>query len=116
METARYILRLLQKDNRRQVKLWDNINYLKSCLSELELNIMNSNSAIFPVLVNSEEKALDCARQLADQKGLFVLPVIYPVVPKGKARLRISVNAGHSRSDISFLADSISEILKVTDV
>jgi 8-amino-7-oxononanoate synthase len=116
VETARYVLRLLQKDNRRQVKLWDNINYLKSCLSELDLNTMNSNSAIFPVLVNSEEKALDCARQLADQKGLFVLPVIYPVVPKGKARLRISVNAGHSRSDISFLADSISEILKVTDI
>ncbi len=116
VETIRYILRRLQQDDRCQVKLWDNINYLKLCLSELDLDTMNSASAIFPVLVNNEEKAFDCARRLVAQKGLFVLPVIYPVVPKGKARLRISVNAGHSRSDISLLAGSLAEILKPTEI
>jgi 8-amino-7-oxononanoate synthase len=111
VETVRYILRLLQQDDHRQVKLWNNISYLKSCLSELDLNAMNSNSAILPVLVNSEEKALDSARYLVEHKGLFVLPVIYPVVPKGKARLRISLNAGHSRSDINLLAESLAGVL-----
>jgi len=112
VETVRYILRLLQQDDHLQLKLWDNVNYFKSCLSELKINTMNSNSAISPVLVNSEEKALDCARYLLEHKDLFVLPVIYPVVPKGKARLRISVNAGHSRSGINLLAESLAEILQ----
>lgn len=115
VETVRHVLRLIRKDNSRQMKLWENIDYFRSCLSVLNITAMESDSAIFPIPVKSEEKALDCARQLLDQKGIFVLPVIYPVVPKKKARLRISINSGHSRSDIDYLTECLAEILLSVD-
>lgn len=115
VETVRYVLRRLRNDARCQQTLWENIAYLKSCLAECNITTMESDSAILPVRVNSEKKAIDCARQLLEQKGIFALPVVYPVVPKKKARLRISVNAGHTFSDINYLTDCLAEMLTPED-
>jgi len=109
--TVRHILGVLRKDDCRVKQLWENIDYFRSCASDLGLPVMASDSAIFPVRVSRDEKALDCARRLVAEKGIFVLPVIYPVVPQNKARMRVSINAGHSREDISRLAESLAEIL-----
>lgn len=109
--TVRHILGVLSKDDRRVKKLWENISYFQSCALDLDLPVMASDSAIFPVQVSREKEAMDCAHRLLAEKGIFVLPVIYPVVPKNKARLRVSINAGHSREDIHRLAESLAEIL-----
>lgn len=109
--TVRHILGVLRKDDGRVKKLRENIGYFRACASDLNLPVMPSESAIFPVQASSEENALDCARRLVADKGIFVLPVVYPVVPKNKARLRVSINAGHSREDIHRLAEALAEML-----
>lgn len=112
VESVRYIIRLLRKDNSRQIKLWDNIRYCKKCLSDLQYDIGKSDSAVIPLFVRDTDTAIACTHKLIDEKGIFVLPVIYPAVKKGQERMRISINAGHSKSDIEYLVESLTDVLR----
>mgnify|MGYP006111295531 FL=1 len=68
-------------------------------LQELGFDTMNSETAIVPVLCRTDEKAYELVR-LCQSQDLFVLPVVSPAVPEGLSRLRATVTAGHSKSQI----------------
>jgi len=78
----------------RQARLWENVRALGAA------------SPIHPVIVGDEAKAVELSRQLFEQ-GIFVPAIRYPTVAKGKARLRVSVSAGHTDQDIRRLHDAI---------
>jgi 8-amino-7-oxononanoate synthase len=68
-------------------------------LQELGFDTMSSETAIVPVLCRTDEKAYELVR-LCQSQDLFVLPVVSPAVPEGLSRLRATVTAGHSKSQI----------------
>ena len=91
-----------------RAKLWENIHLLQSLLS-----IKAPASAILPVLIGNESAAVETSARLFEQ-GFLVPAIRFPTVAKGSARLRVTLTASHTRSDIESLARALqcSEALK----
>ena len=68
------------------------------------------SSAILPILIGDEAKAIAVAAQLREQ-GIFVPAIRYPTVARGAARLRITLTAAHSANDVALLRDALGPIL-----
>ncbi len=82
----------------RRDRLWRNVSELKNGLSALGTQ-NESRSPIMPVIIGEEENAVNVSQKLYD-RGVFVPAIRFPTVPKGKARLRVTVTAAHSSQDI----------------
>jgi len=95
----------------RQALLKNNIRYFRQQAQLLELNIMPSTTAIQPLLIGDDAKALTISQQL-QQAGILVTAIRPPTVAKGSARLRITLTASHTQSDIDYLLASLAAILK----
>ena len=94
-------LRKIQRKNLRE-KLWRNIEYFSARLG------VKANSAIIPLLVGAEQKALALAEKL--RAGGFAVPAIrYPTVPRGQARLRFTISATQTKRQM----DKLLKILKL---
>jgi 8-amino-7-oxononanoate synthase len=95
----------------RRLLLWERIRLLHELLPEDRLNIKSSaaGSAIFPWIVGDEQAALDLAAALKNE-GFLVPAIRFPTVPRGSARLRIAVTAGHQEDQIKALCDAIKRI------
>ena len=88
-------------NNRLQKKLWRNIDYFYAQAHKV-IFIQKPQSAIIPIMIGDEQEALRRSRQL-EARG-FILPAIrYPTVPKGQARLRLTITAEHKKKDIDKL-------------
>jgi glycine C-acetyltransferase len=92
-------LQIVQKQPSLLSKLWANTLYFKNGLKDIGFNTGNSETPITPVIVGEAGKA----RELADnlfKLGVFVLPIVYPMVAKDKARVRTIVTSAHTRKDL----------------
>ncbi|MFQ5559829.1 MAG: 8-amino-7-oxononanoate synthase [Nitrospinota bacterium] len=89
-------------------KLLKNATFLRSCLCDAGFDTMTSELHIIPVLLGSDSVALK-ANQLLLQKGVFVPAIRHPTVPKGGARLRISLCAGHEKEDVEKVLKAVIE-------
>jgi len=84
-------------------KLWQNLQHLQSLLA-----INAPTSAILPVLIGNETAAVETSARLLDQ-GFLVPAIRFPTVAKGSARLRVTLTAAHTASDIESLAQALRE-------
>ena len=107
--TNRAGLALIQSEPERRQQLHDNINYFKQLASEKNLLLMPSDTAIQPVLLRTNERALEVSHGLRE-KGLLVVAIRPPTVPENSARLRITLTANHRRQHIEQLVEAISEL------
>ena len=64
---------------------------------------------IVPVMLGDARVAGEFAARMLE-KGVYVVSFSYPVVPKGKARIRTQVSAGHSREDLDFAVSCFREV------
>ncbi len=110
-EATRCSLKLIQNEAQHLKTLNGNIAYFKSCCSEAGLAIEDSQTAIQPLLIGDDEKAISLSQQLFD-KGLLVTAIRPPTVPEGTSRLRITLSAKHSRDHIDQLVELLSQLLK----
>ncbi|MBQ3311221.1 8-amino-7-oxononanoate synthase [bacterium] len=101
---------LLQKDNSYVENLHENINYFNKLLQENGIDVV-SKTPIFSIIIGDEEKAMRVAEYLMDKK-FFIKAIRYPTVAKGQARLRIALNATHSKDDMKELVKILSEVIK----
>ena len=98
-------LRLIQEDTSLIDKLWENVRYLKSQLSEFISNI-SAESPIIPIIIGSAEDALNVSIRLYEN-GILIPAIRPPTVPLGTSRLRISLMATHSEDDIDKLVNTL---------
>lgn len=110
-ETAREAFCVIEEEPSLQVKLWDNIREVHSGLKRLGYSLAEPESAILPVILGDEKKAVAAFEKLLSI-GVFVPAVRYPTVPKGKARLRVTVSAAHSKEDIEKLIRAFKELTR----
>ena len=101
---CRAALRIVQSPEGEslKVRLWENIQLLVSCLE-----IPTAPSAIIPLILGSEERAMAGATLLSDA-GFFVPAIRYPTVPRQTARLRITLSAAHEPDQIRELAAALA--------
>lgn len=107
----------------RCAELWRRVNELREGLSKqsrtgvppVRSSLMDRRdacptlhgSAIMPLVLGDEARAMECSRQLCD-RGFFVPAIRYPTVPRGAARLRLTVTASHTAEQIQKLIAALS--------
>jgi glycine C-acetyltransferase len=77
-------------------------------MSALGFNILPGDHPIVPIMFGDAVVANRMAEAML-AKGVYVIGFSYPVVPQGKARIRVQVSAAHSREDLQFAADKFAE-------
>ncbi|MBU2510649.1 glycine C-acetyltransferase [bacterium] len=92
-------------------KLQSNCRFFKEKMIANGFNINPNTHAIIPIMIGDAELAQKMAARLLE-KGVYVTGFFYPVVPKGAARIRTQISAGHSREDLEFAVEKFTETKK----
>jgi glycine C-acetyltransferase len=95
------VLELLTESSALRDKLFDNTRYFRGAMGGLGFTILPGEHPIVPVMLGDAPLAVRMADALL-AKGVYVIGFTYPVVPQGKARIRVQVSAGHSREELEF--------------
>jgi 8-amino-7-oxononanoate synthase len=101
-------IRIVQSETGKALKekLWARVIEFQSVIAHRPSPIP---SAIIPLLVGDETKAVELASKLREQ-NIFIPAIRYPTVARGAARLRITLTAAHSADDVSTLAQALEKI------
>ena len=92
-------LTMVQEEKHHIENLWANTKYFKKGLQDLGFDTGNSETPITPVIVGESSMALHLGSELFNH-GIFVKPIVYPLVAKDKARVRTIVTAIHTQEDL----------------
>ncbi|EMY82573.1 glycine C-acetyltransferase [Psychroflexus gondwanensis] len=90
---------ILKNDNTLRKKLTENTSYFKKHMKDAGFDIIDGESAIVPVMLYDAKLAQEMAALLLEE-GIYVIGFFYPVVPKGKARIRVQLSAAHDQKQI----------------
>jgi 7-keto-8-aminopelargonate synthetase-like enzyme len=107
-------LRYIDVHPERVQNLRDNVNFFCEALQYEGVNVVQSPSAIVPIVIGDEARALKISAALQDA-GILIPAIRYPTVAKGQARLRASLMATHTREQLQTAASVISQIIKSTN-
>ncbi|MBI4991463.1 glycine C-acetyltransferase [Candidatus Gottesmanbacteria bacterium] len=94
-------VKILKRSDKLVKKLRENANYLKKGFKKHGFDIGNSETPITPVMLGSENLAKNFSATLFEE-GVYATPIKYPMVPLGKARIRVMPSAIHSKKDLDF--------------
>ncbi|NMB50054.1 MAG: glycine C-acetyltransferase [Bacteroidales bacterium] len=100
---------ILEKSNELLDKLHENVNYFVTKMKEARFDIKPTQSAICAVMLYDARLSQEFAAELLDE-GIYVTGFSYPVVPKGEARIRVQISAGH---ELEHLDKAIAAFIKV---
>ncbi|MBC8210759.1 MAG: 8-amino-7-oxononanoate synthase [Gammaproteobacteria bacterium] len=103
-------IQLIQQESWRREKLLELIAYFKQRIGALDCELMPSDTAIQPLVIGDNHRALAISQQLF-AGGLHVTAIRPPTVPQGTARLRITLSAAHEKKDIDQLVDALALLL-----
>ncbi len=92
-------IKILLESDAPVKKLWENVDFLRSEFKKLGFDIGKSESPIIPVMIGDEEKAKEFSTKLFEE-NIFATPIVFPMVAKGKARIRVIPSASHSKEDL----------------
>jgi len=98
--TALAALDLIEAEPALIARLWENTRFLKEGLRRLGFDTGASETPITPIMIGGEVEAMRFSDRLFEE-GVFALGIAYPTVPRGKARVRTIVTAGHTRGDLA---------------
>lgn len=105
-------LRLIKSDDSYRLKLWDNTRYALRLMREHTLDIGMAETPIIPIYIRDSILTFRIAKKLLD-KGIYVNPVVAPGVKENDALLRFSLTAAHSKEQIGYAINIISEVVKL---
>ena len=100
---------ILEESSELVDKLWDNGKYFKAGMQELGFDTGDSHTPITPVMLYDAKVARDFSNQLFEE-GIYATSLSYPVVPQGKARLRVMISAAHSKEDLDFALEAFKKV------
>ena len=107
--TSLKVLEILMASTELRDKLAANTRYFREKIAELGLEVVPGEHPIVPIMLGDAVLAQKMAETLLE-KGVYVIGFSYPVVPKGAARIRTQISAAHSRKDLDFAIEKISEV------
>lgn len=98
-----------------QRRLFRNVAFFYKKLKNMGFSIGRCTSQIMPVMLGDERLAIEFSNELS-RNGVFVQPIRYPTVMKGKARLRVTITALHDKNDLQSAVDSFEMVGKRRNV
>ncbi len=93
------VFEMLENDTSLRDTLENNTNYFKKAMKEAGFDIVDGDSAIVPVMLYDAKLSQTMANMLLEE-GIYVIGFFYPVVPKGKARIRVQLSAAHTKAHL----------------
>ncbi|MBR5617661.1 MAG: glycine C-acetyltransferase [Oscillospiraceae bacterium] len=104
-------IELLEESTALRDKVHENARYFRSEMEKLGFDLLPGEHPIVPVMLYDPKIAHEFAKRML-QKGVYVVAFCYPVVPKGKDRIRTQISAGHSKEDIDLAVKAFGEVKK----
>ena len=104
-------IELLEESTALRDKVHENARYFRSEMEKLGFDLLPGEHPIVPVMLYDPKVAHEFAKRMLD-KGVYVVAFCYPVVPKGKDRIRTQISAGHTKEDIDFAVKAFGEVKK----
>lgn len=109
------VLNLLTKSTELRDKLERNTKFFREGMKQAGFNIVEGTHPIVPIMLghlpNDAQLAQDFANQLLEE-GIYVIGFSFPVVPRGKARIRVQISAAHSLENIGFAIEKFVKVGK----
>jgi len=102
-------LELLSSSSELITKLHENTAFFREGIEKAGFEIKPGTHPIVPIMLGDAVLAQSMAAKMLE-KGIYVIGFSYPVVPKGLARIRVQISAGHSREDLEFALKSFTEV------
>jgi glycine C-acetyltransferase len=93
------VFEMLSGDTSLRDKLAENTAYFKKGMKEAGFDIIDGDSAIVPVMLYDAKLSQQMADMLLEE-GIYVIGFFFPVVPKGKARIRVQLSAAHNKEHL----------------
>jgi len=103
------VLETLSQSSALRDKLEANTNFFRDEMSKRGFNILPGTHPITPIMIGDAAQAAKFADTMLT-KGVYVIGFSYPVVPKGKARIRAQISAAHSREDLEFAIRAFDQV------
>ncbi|MFT4143949.1 MAG: glycine C-acetyltransferase [Mobilitalea sp.] len=103
------VFTMLNEDTTLRDQLENTTAYYRKQLVAAGFDIIPGVHPIVPIMLYDEKTAVEMAKRMKE-KGIFVVAFSYPVVPKGKARIRTQVSASHTIADIDYIVKSFIEV------
>lgn len=103
------VFELLERDTTLRDKLQKNTHYFKQRMKEVGFDIIEGDSSIVPVMLYDAKLAQKMAHMLLE-KGIYVIGFFYPVVPQGKARIRVQLSAAHETGHLDLAVKAFQEV------
>ena len=109
------VFELLESNTVLRDKLEANTRYFKKGIKAAGFDIIDGDSAIVPVMLFDAKLSQQMANMLLE-KGIYVIGFFYPVVPKGKARIRVQLSAAHEREHLDHAIQAFKEVGKALKI
>ncbi len=109
--TSIVVLDMLEASNERREHLMRNAGYFRDHMTQAGFTLLPGEHPIIPVMLGDPKLAQTMAHEL-DTRGVYVAPFSFPVVPKGKDRIRTQMSAAHSQSELDQAIDAFIDVGK----
>ncbi len=106
---------MLKNDTSLRDKLEKNTAYFKNGMKKAGFDIIDGDSAIVPVMLYDAKLSQQMADKLLE-KGIYVIGFFYPVVPKGKARIRVQLSAAHEKEHLDHAIQAFIQVGKELNI
>ena len=105
------VLEILRGSTRLRDKLESNTQFFRKEMTKAGFDIVKGTHPIVPVMLYDAKLAQEMAKRLMDE-GVYVVGFFFPVVPKGKARIRVQISAGHSKEHLAAAVAAFTKVGK----
>ena len=102
-------IELLEKSTELRDRVHENGRYFREKMEALGFDMLPGEHPIVPVMLYDPKVAHEFARRMLE-KGVYVVAFCYPVVPKGKDRIRTQISAGHTKEDLDFAVECFRQV------
>jgi glycine C-acetyltransferase len=102
-------LEILSSSTELLDRLGENTKYFRQRIAETGLEVLPGDHPIVPIMIGDAALAQEMADRLLRQR-VYVIGFSYPVVPKGKARIRTQISAAHTKEDLNFAVEKFAEV------
>ncbi len=109
------VFELLEHDTTLRDRLYENATYFKKGMKKAGFDIIEGDSAIVPVMLYDAKLAQDMANKLLE-RGIYVIGFFYPVVPNGKARIRVQLSAAHTKEHLDKAIKAFIDVGKILNI
>ena len=103
------VFEMMKEGDELRANLWRNANHFRKRMEDAGFTLAGKDHAIIPVMLGDARLASEMADKLLE-KGIYVIGFSYPVVPKGQARIRTQMSAGHSLEHVDKAIDAFIEV------